>query len=74
MVSEGIGAQSARAEAQVLGPSIQAHIGLRLRAMYEGLQLQPVPNRLVQLIRELEAGSSVAVSDERRTLDQGRAG
>jgi anti-sigma factor NepR-like protein len=60
-------------DAQLLERSVQAHIGARLRAMYEGLQLQPMPHRLVQLVRELEAASSVAVSDERSTLNQGRA-
>jgi hypothetical protein len=58
---------------QLLERSVQAHIGARLRAMYEGLQLQPLPSRLVQLVRELEAASSVAVVDECPTHNQGRA-
>lgn len=37
-----------------LGRDIQARIGEQLRAMYNGLVQQPVPERFVDLLKKLE--------------------
>jgi len=37
-----------------LGPELQAHIGRQLRAVYDEVAQQPVPDRFLQLLDELE--------------------
>lgn len=37
-----------------LGREIQARIGEQLRAMYNGLVQQPVPERFVELLKKIE--------------------
>jgi hypothetical protein len=37
-----------------LGPELQAHIGRQLRAVYDEIAQQPVPDRFLQLLDELE--------------------
>jgi hypothetical protein len=44
-----------------LDPTLQAHIGRQLRALYDEIVQQPIPDRFIQLLEELErkkAGSS----------------
>ncbi len=37
-----------------LGPELQAHIGRQLRAVYDEVAQQPVPDRFLKLLDELE--------------------
>jgi len=37
-----------------LDPSMQAHIGAQLRALYEKLVDEPVPDRFLKLLEDLE--------------------
>jgi hypothetical protein len=37
-----------------LEPELQAHIGRQLRAMYNEVVNEPVPDRLLRLLKELE--------------------
>lgn len=38
----------------VLAPEIQAHLGIMLRRMYSELVAEPVPDRLLELLRKLD--------------------
>ena len=49
---------AASAEEPSLDRGIQDHIGSKLRAMYDELRDQPVPDRFVELLRHLERDSS----------------
>ncbi len=40
--------------AGTLGPDLQAHIGRQLRSMYDEVLKEPVPDRLRELLRQLE--------------------
>jgi hypothetical protein len=37
-----------------LSTDLQAHIGSRLRAYYDGIVREPVPDRLLELLKQLE--------------------
>jgi len=37
-----------------LSPDLQAHIGNRLRALYDGVLSEPVPDRFLDLLDKLE--------------------
>jgi hypothetical protein len=37
-----------------LSPSLQGHIGRQLRAMFDGVAHEPVPDRFLQLLKDLE--------------------
>jgi hypothetical protein len=37
-----------------LDPNIQAHIGRKLRAVYDEIAAAPVPDRIVELLAKLE--------------------
>jgi hypothetical protein len=37
-----------------LSPSLQGHIGRQLRAMFDGVAHEPVPERFLQLLKDLE--------------------
>ena len=39
---------------QGLSPSLQSHIGRQLRAMFDGVAHEPVPDRFLQLLKDLE--------------------
>jgi hypothetical protein len=39
---------------QGLSPSLQGHIGRQLRAMFDGVAREPVPDRFLQLLKDLE--------------------
>jgi hypothetical protein len=39
---------------QGLSPSLQGHIGRQLRAMFDGIAHEPVPDRFLQLLKDLE--------------------
>jgi hypothetical protein len=41
-----------------LGPELQAHIGRQLRALYDEMLKEPVPEHLRELLAELEKKSS----------------
>jgi hypothetical protein len=41
-----------------LGPDLQAHIGRQLRSMYDEVLKEPVPDRLSDLLAQLEQKSS----------------
>ena len=45
----------APARRSILSPALQARIGAYLRTIYTELKEQPLPERLAQLIRQLEA-------------------
>ena len=47
------GRRQARAPA-ALNRSIQDQIGSRLRAMYDGLKTEPVPDRILDLLSDME--------------------
>ena len=57
-----LGAEEASIDAGVtLEPELQAHIGRQLRAVYDGVVNEPVPDRFLKLLETLEreqAGSS----------------
>jgi len=42
------------AAAAKLGPDLQAHIGRQLRSMYDEVLKEPVPDRLRDLLQQLE--------------------
>jgi hypothetical protein len=37
-----------------LGPELQTHIGRQLRAVYDEVAQQPIPDRFLKLLEELE--------------------
>ena len=41
-------------KAAKLGPDLQAHIGRQLRSMYDEVLKEPVPDRLRDLLQQLE--------------------
>jgi hypothetical protein len=64
MKTKGSSKQSAAAkvegdEASPLTPAAQAHIGRYLRHLYDAVAQEPVPDRFVQLLQELERKSAV---------------
>ena len=46
--------------AQSLEPDVQAHLGRQLRAVYDELASQPVPDRFLKLLDALERSGSSA--------------
>jgi Anti-sigma factor NepR len=38
----------------VLDPNVQAHIGRKLKAVYEEVAAAPIPDRIVELLAKLE--------------------
>lgn len=47
-----------------LGTEIESVIGRRLKALYDDVVAEPVPERLLQLLAELEAAGPAAASAE----------
>jgi len=43
-----------KAGKQGLSPSLQGHLGRQLRAMFDGVADEPVPDRFLQLLKDLE--------------------
>lgn len=41
-----------------LHPKLQAHLGRQLRAMYDEVAQEPIPDKLLQLLRQLDKGGS----------------
>jgi hypothetical protein len=39
---------------QGLSPNLQAHIGRHLRAVFDEVAREPIPDRLLQLLKDLE--------------------
>jgi hypothetical protein len=66
------GPDAAWDEAPALDTRIQAQIGKRLRAMYDGFELEPLPERLMRLVRELEARSRVSAAHDSSISRPGR--
>jgi len=47
-----------RAPGEPFGTDIQSHIGRQLRAIYDGVVAQPVPDRFLELLNELEKNAA----------------
>jgi anti-sigma factor NepR-like protein len=45
---------SGKSGKQGLSPALQGHIGRQLRAMFDGVAHEPVPDRFLQLLKDLE--------------------
>ncbi len=45
-------------QGQTLEPDVQAHLGRQLRAVYDEMASQPVPDRFIQLLDALERKST----------------
>jgi len=45
---------SGRVPGEPFGNDVQSHIGRQLRAIYDGVVAQPVPDRFLELLNELE--------------------
>jgi hypothetical protein len=53
--SEGTSdAEAQPTKAAKLGPDLQAHIGRQLRSLYDEVLKEPVPDRLRDLLQQLE--------------------
>jgi hypothetical protein len=48
------GASSATGVEEGLSPNLQAHIGRHLRAAFDEIAREPIPDRLLQLLKDLE--------------------
>jgi len=48
---------SGRAPGEPFDSDVQSHIGRQLRAIYDGVVAQPVPDRFLELLNELEQRS-----------------
>jgi hypothetical protein len=44
------------AQPEGLAPNLQAHIGRHLRAVFDEVAREPVPDRFLQLLKDLERG------------------
>ena len=52
---QATGAQAGVASSERgLTPNLQAHIGRHLRAVYDEVAREPIPDRLLQLLKDLE--------------------
>ncbi len=61
--------------AQGLEPDVQAHLGRQLRAVYDEMASQPVPDRFLQLLDALEKqGSRPGGSSMSETVGVTKAG
>jgi hypothetical protein len=49
---------AAPTQGQSLEPDVQAHLGRQLRAVYDDMASQPVPDRFIQLLDALERQSA----------------
>ena len=47
-----------REPGEPFGRDVQSHIGRQLRAIYDGVVAQPVPDRFLELLNELERSSA----------------
>jgi hypothetical protein len=54
MTNKDKGNGKASAKRPALDPTIQAHIGRKLRAVYDEVAAAPVPDRIVELLSKLE--------------------
>ena len=48
------GRQGASLTEEGLSPNLQAHIGRHLRAVFDEVAREPIPDRLLQLLKDLE--------------------
>ena len=48
------GSEAAKGTRPVIGADVHAYIGRQLRAVYDDVAKQPVPDRFLDLIRQLE--------------------
>jgi hypothetical protein len=58
---------AAPGQAQPLEADVQAHLGRQLRAVYDEMASQPVPDRFIQLLDALERRQRPAASLESAT-------
>lgn len=58
---------SGRAPGETFGGDVQSHIGRQLRAIYDGVVAQPVPDRFLELLNELERRSAGTAADTATT-------
>ncbi|MFZ4531375.1 MAG: NepR family anti-sigma factor [Alsobacter sp.] len=61
---------SGRAPGEPYGSDMQSHIGRQLRAIYDGVVAQPVPDRFLELLNELEQRSADTEADTAATGDR----
>ena len=54
MTNKDKGNGKASAKRPALDPTIQAHIGRKLRAVYDEVAAAPVPDRIMELLTKLE--------------------
>lgn len=54
MIQAGPGTRSAKVEGPKIDPRIQREIGKHLRAHYDDLISEPVPDRFIELLQQLE--------------------
>jgi hypothetical protein len=55
-----------------LNPEIQSRIGHQLRAMYDDVVRQGVPDRFAELIRKLDGPEAAAAQIDEPTKNEGR--
>jgi Anti-sigma factor NepR len=54
-MTQATGAQGASLSTEEgLSPNLQAHIGRHLRAVFDEVAREPIPDRLLQLLKDLE--------------------
>jgi hypothetical protein len=46
-----------RSSGDTLTPDLQAQLGRRLKAVYDGMLSEPIPDRFTQLLAQLDSGS-----------------
>ena len=58
VMTQATGAQTragvVRSSEEGLSPNLQAHIGRHLRAVFDEVAREPIPDRLLQLLKDLE--------------------
>ncbi|WP_181702596.1 NepR family anti-sigma factor [Chthonobacter albigriseus] len=50
-------------DARPLSPDLQAHIGVRLKAYYDSVLSEPIPDRFAQLLDKLDSAAVAAPID-----------
>jgi hypothetical protein len=55
-MTQGTEGGAAGAPEEGLTPSLQAHIGRHVRAMFDEVAREPIPEQLLRLLKDLERG------------------
>jgi hypothetical protein len=50
-----------------ISPELADQIGARLRSVYDGVLAQPVPERFMELLRQLESGPATSLAPAKKT-------